>query len=105
MAKRRRPARPSIEQRLVVVPRTRVRLAKGYYFKRISRTKFAAVSRMSGGITGTFECSCQATNGGGSCNVTTTNGMLLCLPGTCSNCVLTVTIPGLRGPALGVLLA
>ena len=104
MARKRRRSRPLIEQRLVVRPRTRVRLAKGYFFKKVSRTRFAAVNRMSGGITGTFECSCQVTNGGGSCNVTTTNGMLLCLPGTCTNCVLTVTIPGFRGQDFAVLI-
>ena len=76
-----------------------VRAKSGYKFvKQVNGT--VTVARMTGGggglgIGGTWNCDCQTTSGG-TCTAFIKSGVLVCLPGTCSTCDLTIETTGLR---------
>lgn len=66
---------------------------KGYVIKKVSRHRAVMMRRMQGGITGSFDCTCNGNDGG--CDVVTTPNSVTCASSTCkSSCYMITTIPG-----------
>lgn len=77
----------------VMIHNNKVMVKKGYTIEKVSKNRVNIMRRGRGGITGSFDCTCNGNDGG--CDVITTPTSVSCAVSTCkSSCYMITTIPG-----------
>ena len=80
----------------VQIENDKVTLKEGYFFEKVSKNRVNVMARRNNGVTGSFDCTCNGSDGG--CDIVTTPSSVSCVTGSCkSSCYMITTIPG--GPA------